>query len=110
MSNYDYTIESFNITNNKTVYICKSDELNISFITNSKTCSLSFNLEYVSMDDIKQQLKIFHSLIPYTCKEIIDNPLDYNMVCEFNDNETNESIIASLNKCFNVGINRINNQ
>lgn len=105
---FDFKVDIYenDKNNNKKVslYVFRSNELNISYITNTNKCTFSFNLEYITINEANNQIEKFGSYLDFDYKELVYHPLDYNVICYINKKETNESILESICECFHIKI------
>ena len=78
-----------------------SDVLNIGYVEGSKKCTLTYNLELITKDEIDQQVQNFGLNERFTISRYPDeNSLDYTVICIFNDTETNDTILEHINEFF----------
>ena len=92
-------VQTFTHIQGRIANICLSDELNITYISNSDHIYFCFNLEHFTKERADEIINEFKNYLDFEKNEIHDNPLDYQIVCTFN-NKTNEEIINVLNRCF----------
>ena len=79
----------------------RSDILNIGYVESSKKCTLSYNLELITKDEIEQQIQNFGLNERFTTSRYPDeNSLDYTIICTFNDTETDNTILEHINEFF----------
>ena len=84
------------------MYMFGGDVLNITYITSSNKLSLSFNLELITKTDADKHVAKLKQLIYFDVSECVDHPLDYNLVCNFPNTETDDHILNVLREVFNI--------
>ena len=99
----EFTTVMCSAGNNRVLFVFRSEKLNISYISTTQKCSLSFNLEVITKEKAEEQINKLKKNIDFNWEEIIDNTLDFNVVCHF-EGKTDEEILKELNYTFNLGL------
>lgn len=98
---YVFTTQMVPAQNERVLFVFKSPELNISFISTTQYCSLSFDLEVITKNKAIDKVNKLKNYIDFDWEEIINNVLDFNVVCRF-EGKTDEDILRGLNECFGL--------
>ena len=91
------------------ICISRSKQCNIGFVTASGKATLSFNLEKVQRSDADRVIEELKGYNNFTTNEIIGDPRDYTIICNFTDVNDN-NIINALEKCFGFKLMEVMDQ
>ena len=98
-----FTTQMIPVQNERILFVFKSPEVNISFISSIQYCSLSFDLEVITKNKAMDEINKLKNYIDFNWEELVDNVLDFNVVCRF-DGKTDEDILRRLNECFGLDL------
>lgn len=96
---YDFKIMKGKIEDRDT-YIFLNDILNISYITTTKRCSLSFNLDLISLKEARKVVKNFRKYKYFDYEIQDDDPSEYEVLCLFPNTETDGTILRAIDEVF----------
>lgn len=96
---FDFEIRKGKVQDRDT-YIFLNDILNISYITTTKRCSLSFNLDLISLKEARDIVKNFRKYKRFDYEIQDDDPNDYNVLCLFPNSETDGTILRAIDEVF----------
>ena len=96
---YSYVIQ-LTPFGDRTVYTYSSKELNIAYISTTKKCTFSYNLELVDKREAERQITHFSNVCACTTSTVPGHELDLNIMCCFPDTMSDNDILNAINREF----------
>ena len=99
---YNFTTQSSTINAGRIVYMYTSNELNIAYVTSTNKCTFSYNLDLVQKSEAERQMTEFSAINNCSMTVAPGHPADLNVLCFFPDEMTDDEVLQSLNRYFNI--------